>query len=79
MGEALERWDIARTTSERCATSSWPRPAACRRRTAFSQSRRWDDLDLDRENGRDPLAEHAVLKDGGLAVLYGNIASTAAS
>ena len=58
----------------RSATSTWPPPAACRRRTAFSQSRRWDDLDLDRENGVIRSAEHPFSQDGGLAVLYGNLA-----
>ncbi|MFM5948802.1 MAG: dihydroxy-acid dehydratase, partial [Novosphingobium sp.] len=38
------------------------------------QDRRWDELDLDRENGVIRSAEHAFSKDGGLAVLYGNIA-----
>ncbi len=42
--------------------------------TAFSQSRRWDELDPDREHGVIRSAEHAFSKDGGLAVLYGNIA-----
>jgi dihydroxy-acid dehydratase len=42
--------------------------------TAFSQDRRWDELDLDRENGVIRSAEHAFSKDGGLAVLFGNIA-----
>jgi dihydroxy-acid dehydratase len=43
-------------------------------KTAFSQSRRWDSLDLDREGGVIRSAEHAFSHDGGLAVLKGNIA-----
>jgi dihydroxy-acid dehydratase len=42
--------------------------------TAFSQSRRWDELDLDREAGVIRSSEHAFSKDGGIAVLSGNIA-----
>jgi dihydroxy-acid dehydratase len=41
---------------------------------AFSQERRWDELDLDREKGVIRSAEHPFSKDGGLAVLKGNIA-----
>jgi dihydroxy-acid dehydratase len=41
---------------------------------AFSQSRRYDSVDLDRENGVIRSAEHAFSRDGGLAVLYGNLA-----
>ena len=41
---------------------------------AFSQNRRWDELDTDRQGGVIRSAEHAFSKDGGLAVLYGNIA-----
>ena len=47
--------------------------------TAFSQAARCDELDLDRESGVIRDAEHAFSKDGGLAVLYGNWRSTAAS
>ncbi|HAC58204.1 MAG TPA: dihydroxy-acid dehydratase, partial [Rhodobiaceae bacterium] len=42
--------------------------------TAFSQNRKWESLDLDREGGVIRDVEHAFSKDGGLAVLYGNIA-----
>ena len=46
---------------------------------AFSQSRRFDDFDNDRKNGVIRDAEHAFNKDGGLAVLFGNLARRAAS
>uniref|UniRef100_UPI00190F4364 dihydroxy-acid dehydratase domain-containing protein n=1 Tax=Geminicoccus flavidas TaxID=2506407 RepID=UPI00190F4364 len=46
--------------------------------TAFSQDRRYPSLDLDRENGVIRSAEHAFAKDGGLAVLYGNLAEDGA-
>ena len=42
--------------------------------TAFSQSRRWDDLDTDRQGGVIRARQHAFSQDGGLAVLYGNLA-----
>ena len=41
---------------------------------AFSQAKRYDSLDLDRKNGCIRDVEHAYSQDGGLAVLYGNIA-----
>jgi dihydroxy-acid dehydratase len=49
-------------------------PGGVPTQTAFSQSRRWDELDVDREAGVIRSAEHAFSKDGGLAVLSGNIA-----
>jgi len=49
-------------------------PAGIPTQTAFSQDTRWDSLDLDRANGCIRDYEHAYSKDGGLAVLYGNIA-----
>jgi dihydroxy-acid dehydratase len=49
-------------------------PGGVPTQTAFSQEKRWDELDLDRENGVIRSKEHAFSKDGGLAVLYGNIA-----
>ena len=48
--------------SERCATSSAPRRVACRRRRRSARTRRWDELDLDRENGRDPLGRPCLLQ-----------------
>ena len=49
-------------------------PGGVPTQTAFSQSARWDDLDTDRETGVIRSAEHPFSKDGGLAVLYGNLA-----
>ncbi len=54
-------------------------PGGVRSTSAFSQSARWESLDLDRENGCIRSAEHAYTADGGLAVLRGNIAPTARS
>jgi dihydroxy-acid dehydratase len=73
MGEALEKWDIARTTDEDVKTFYSAAPGNVPTQQAFSQSKRWD-LDLDKVNGCIHDIEHAYSKDGGLAVLYGNIA-----
>jgi dihydroxy-acid dehydratase len=74
MGEALETWDIARNPSEAVQTFYKAAPGNIPTQTAFSQSKRWDELDLDKVNGCVHDIEHAYSKDGGLAVLYGNIA-----
>ncbi|WP_029555949.1 dihydroxy-acid dehydratase [Xanthobacter sp. 91] len=74
MADALDRWDVKRTKSESVATFFRAAPGGVPTQVAFSQSRRWDDLDLDREAGVIRDDEHAYSKDGGLAVLYGNIA-----
>ena len=75
LGEALDRWDIARDRrARRCATSSWPRRAACRRRSPSARSGAGTSSILDREKGVIRGAEHPFSKDGGLAVLNGNIA-----
>ncbi len=74
MGEALERWDISRTKSESVREFFRAAPGGVPTQVAFSQSRRWDELDLDREKGVIRSVETPFSKDGGLAVLYGNIA-----
>ncbi|MFG1319814.1 dihydroxy-acid dehydratase [Xanthobacter autotrophicus] len=74
MADALDRWDVKRTKSESVATFFRAAPGGVPTQVAFSQSRRWDDLDLDRETGVIRDVAHAYSKDGGLAVLYGNIA-----
>ena len=74
LGEALTRWDVKRTTSE--ATHSFYRagPGGVPTQTAFSQDKRFEALDLDRERGAIRDKEHAFSRDGGLAVLFGNLA-----
>ena len=74
IGEALDRWDISRTTAENVRKFYMAAPGGVPTQVAFSQDRRWDELDLDREKGVIRSAEHAFSKDGGLAVLKGNIA-----
>ncbi len=74
MKEALARWDITQTNSESVHDFYRAAPGGVPTQVAFSQDRRWDDLDLDREKGVIRNADHAYSKDGGLAVLFGNIA-----
>lgn len=75
LGKALEEWDIVRqkTGSKAFALFS-AAPGGIPTTEAFSQERRWPELDLDRTNGCIRDVEHAYTQDGGLAVLYGNIA-----
>ena len=74
MADALARWDVSTTSSESVRTFYRAAPGGVPTQTAFSQDRRWDELDLDREEGVIRDAEHAFSKDGGLAVLSGNLA-----
>jgi len=74
MADAISKWDIARSNSVDVHEFYRAAPGGVPTQTAFSQSRRWKELDLDRESGVIRSAEHAFSKDGGLAVLYGNIA-----
>ncbi len=74
MGEALEKWDISRNPSDAVQTFYKAAPGNVPTQTAFSQNKRWDSLDLDKVNGCVHDIENAYSKDGGLAVLYGNIA-----
>ncbi len=74
MADALDRWDVSRTTSEEVRKFFRAAPGGVPTQTAFSQASRWDELDTDREAGVIRSAEHPFSKDGGLAVLYGNLA-----
>jgi len=74
LGDAINRWDISRTNDPEVQHFYKAAPGGVPTQTAFSQDRRWKELDLDRENGVIRSPEHAFSKDGGLAVLYGNIA-----
>lgn len=74
MKKALARWDICQTNSESVHEFYKAAPGGVPTQTAFSQDRRWDDLDLDRQSGVIRELDHAYSTDGGLAVLYGNIA-----
>jgi dihydroxy-acid dehydratase len=74
LGEALARWDVKRSTSDSVRSFYRAAPGGVPTQTAFSQERRWDELDLDRAKGVIHDSEHAFSRDGGLAVLYGNLA-----
>jgi dihydroxy-acid dehydratase len=73
--DALERWDIRRTRSENVRTFFKAAPGNVPTQTAFSQERRFEEVDTDRTAGCIRDAEHAFSKDGGLAVLSGNLAA----
>jgi len=72
--EGLARWDVAQTNSESVHQFFRAAPGGVPTQVAFSQSKRWDELDLDRQKGVIRSRDHAYSQDGGLAVLYGNIA-----
>ena len=74
IGDALDKWDISRTNSESVRNFFMAAPGGVRTTQAFSQSNRWAELDLDRQGGVIRSADAAYSKDGGLAVLKGNIA-----
>ena len=74
MKAALEKWDIARKPSAEVEKFFSAGPGGIPTQTAFSQATRWPTLDLDRHNGCIREVSHAYSTEGGLAVLYGNIA-----
>ena len=74
LGDAIDQWDIVRTNSESVRKFFMAAPGGVPSQQAFSQERRWSELDLDRVSGAIRNAEHPFSKDGGLAVLKGNIA-----
>jgi dihydroxy-acid dehydratase len=75
MKEALARWDITQTNSEAVHKFYSAAPGGVPTQTAFSQERRYEEgVDLDRKSGVIRSREHAYSQDGGLAVLFGNIA-----
>jgi len=74
LADALDRWDIVRTQSEKVRHFYMAAPGGVPTQVAFSQNERFDELDLDRAEGCIRDAAHAYSKDGGLAVLSGNLA-----
>ena len=74
MKAALDEWDIARNPSEAVKTFYMAGPAGIPTQTAFSQATRWPSLDVDRAEGCIRSNDHAYSQEGGLAVLFGNIA-----
>jgi dihydroxy-acid dehydratase len=74
MGDELAHFDLAGSPSEEVREMYSAAPGGVRTTKMFSQASRWESLDTDRENGCIRDIEHAYSADGGLAVLYGNIA-----
>ncbi|HPQ94586.1 MAG TPA: dihydroxy-acid dehydratase [Thiolinea sp.] len=74
MGAALDQWDIMRNPAAAVQTFYQAGPGNVPTQEAFSQAERWETLDTDRTGGCIRDREHAYSQDGGLAVLYGNIA-----
>ncbi|MFE3775149.1 dihydroxy-acid dehydratase [Streptomyces sp. NPDC057579] len=75
LAEWLKTWDVRGGSPSAEAVELWHAAPGCKRSaTAFSQSERWDTLDVDAEGGCIHSVEHAYSKDGGLAVLKGNLA-----
>ncbi|GIH94051.1 dihydroxy-acid dehydratase [Planobispora siamensis] len=75
MGDYLDAWDVRSPNALPEALELWhAAPGNVRTVKPYSQDARWDSLDLDREGGCVRDMEHAYTRDGGLAVLYGNIA-----
>ncbi|WP_273788832.1 dihydroxy-acid dehydratase [Bartonella sp. ML70XJBT] len=74
MKEALDHWDIKQTKESTVYAFYRAAPGGIPTQIAFSQSCRYETLDFDREKGVIRDREHAYSQDGGLAVLYGNLA-----
>ncbi|MBL8509827.1 MAG: dihydroxy-acid dehydratase, partial [Chitinimonas sp.] len=75
MAAALEAWDVMRQPADSDVHRFYrAAPGGVPTTIAFSQSMRYPELDLDREGGCIRSRQHAYSQDGGLAVLYGNIA-----
>ncbi|MFD6024399.1 dihydroxy-acid dehydratase [Streptomyces griseoluteus] len=75
LADWLKTWDVRGGSPSAEAVELWHAAPGCvRSAEAFSQSERWDSLDEDAEGGCIRSAEHAYSKDGGLAVLKGNLA-----
>lgn len=74
MAEAITNWDVKITENETAKTRFLAGPGGIPTQVAFSQSASWPSLDVDRENGCIRDKDHAYSLEGGLAVLYGNLA-----
>ena len=74
LAAALEIWDIAGPASDEARERYLAAPGGVPTQVAFNQSRRWGSLDLDRQAGCIRDRAHAYSQDGGLAVLFGNLA-----
>ncbi len=75
LGDAIAQWDVTQTRDEAVHQFYKAGPAGIPTQVAFSQSTRWPSLDLDRADGCIRDVGHAFSSEGGLAVLYGNLAA----
>jgi dihydroxy-acid dehydratase len=76
LGDYLDGWDPQSPKVLPEAEELWHAgPGNVRTIKPYSQSARWEELDLDRSEGCVRDIEHAYTRDGGLGVLYGNIAT----
>ncbi len=74
LGDAIDRWDVVRTQDAKVHEFFRAGPGGVPTQVAFSQSRRYSELDLDRSRGCIRTRADAYSQEGGLAVLHGNIA-----
>jgi len=74
LATALEKWDVCRSDAPQLVSFFKAAPGNVPTQQAFSQDKRWGSLDLDRANGCIRNMANAYSKEGGLAVLFGNIA-----
>lgn len=74
LGDAIHHWDVTISKEESVLRFFKAAPGGVPTQQAFSQDKRWESLDTDRKEGCIRSIEHAYSQDGGLAVLYGNIA-----
>ncbi len=74
LANAIAVWDVMKPENEEAHHLFRAAPGGIPTQEAFSQAERWKTLDVDRENGCIRDVEHAYSQEGGLAVLYGNIA-----
>lgn len=74
LGKALAHWDIRAEANDGARSRFLAAPGGIPTQVAFSQNTRWPSLDLDRSHGCIRDLEHAYSRDGGLAVLFGNLA-----
>ncbi len=78
LGAAMDRWDVTKSPTEAINTFFRAAPGGVPTQVAFSQNRRYEEVDIDRATGVIRDVAHAFSKDGGLAVLTGNIANDGA-
>ena len=74
MADALKHWDVRNSDDSRVRQFYAAAPGGVATTQAFSQQKRYASLDVDREEGCIRDLQHAYSQDGGLAVLFGNLA-----